>query len=151
MSRWSPWLAACALAVTSCTPEPSAELAPLTGQQIFLAKCSACHQADGRGIPFNCPPLSTSPRLAGPPEDIIRIMLLGMKGRIVRDGQTYNGIMPSWRFDLNDAQIAAVINGLSQRWKPGFPEVTVELVSRIREETAGRKMFPGAKDLGLPE
>lgn len=151
MSRWAPWLAACSLAVAACTPEPSAESAPLTGRQVFLAKCSACHQADGSGVPAICPPLSTSPRLAGPPEDIIRIMLLGMKGRIVRGGQTYNGIMPSWRFDLNDAQIATVINELSGRWSPGSPEVTSELVGRIREETAGRKIFPAPKELGLPD
>jgi mono/diheme cytochrome c family protein len=106
---------------------------------------------DGSGIPQICPPLSTSPRLAGPPEDLIRILLLGMKGPIVRNGTTFNGIMPSWRFDLNDEQIAAVINDLYAQWNPGARPVTSEAVRLIREKTAGQKLFPTAEELGLAD
>ncbi len=137
----------------SCKPvaEPTASPAVLSGPGIYTARCIACHQADGGGIPLICPPLASSPRLAGPPDDLIRIMLLGMKGGIVRNGSTFNGIMPSWRFDLTDAQIADVINDLYARWNPGAAPVTVEMVRRIRDETAGQKLFPTAKDLGLSE
>ncbi len=151
MSRWPPWIAACSLAFASCGTEPSIDIAPMTGEQIFLAKCAACHQADGSGIPAICPPLSTSPRLSGPPEETIRILLLGMKGSIVRNGQTYSGIMPAWRFDLNDAQVASVIDTINLRWKPGSATPTPDLVRRIREETARSKLFPSAKELGLAE
>ena len=135
----------------SCKPQPSPDTAPLSARQIYQARCVACHQAEGGGIPAICPPLSGSPRLAGPPEDLVRILLLGMKGRIIRNGSTYNGIMPSWRFDLTDGQIAAVINDLYARWSPASPEVTEELVRRIREETANQKLFPSPKeDAPLP-
>ncbi|MFZ4778487.1 MAG: c-type cytochrome, partial [Terrimicrobiaceae bacterium] len=75
--------------------EPPLELTPLSGRQIFMTRCIACHQPDGSGIPGICPPLANSPRLTGNPEDLIRIMLLGMKGPIVREGTAYNSIMPA--------------------------------------------------------
>ncbi|MFA7344991.1 MAG: cytochrome c [Terrimicrobiaceae bacterium] len=132
-------------------PEPAAVPGPLNGRQLYMARCTACHQADGSGLPAICPPLSGSPRLAGPPEDLVRILLLGMKGRIARNGETFNGIMPSWRFDLTDAQIADLTNDLRLRWNPAAPEVSEETVRRIREETATHKLFPTTGELGLPE
>ena len=137
----------------SCKPvaEPSASPAPLSGRGIYMARCVACHQADGRGIPVICPPLANSPRMTGPPDDLIRILLLGMKGGIVRNGNAFNGIMPSWRFDLTDAQIADVINDLHTRWNPGAASVTEEAVRKIREETSAQKLFPTEKDLRLSE
>ena len=74
-----------------------------------------------------------------------------MKGRIIRNGGNYRGLMPSWRFDLTDGQIAEVINDLCARWNPGASAVNGELVGRVREETASQKLFPTAKDLGLSD
>ena len=137
-----------AFAPCACKPvaEPAVEPAPLSGRQIYMARCIACHQADGGGLPAICPPLANSPRLTGLPEDLIRILLLGMKGGIVRNGRTYRGIMPSWKFDLTDGQITEVINDLNARWNPSAPAVTAEMVRRIRDETASEKLFPAAKE-----
>ncbi|TSA36828.1 MAG: cytochrome c [Verrucomicrobiaceae bacterium] len=147
MSRWARAAYFCLL-LSACTEEPLTSIpAPLTGRDIYLAKCAACHQPDGNGIPNICPPLSTSPRLDGTSDEIIRIILLGMKGSIVREGKTYSGIMPAWRFDLGDVQIAAVVNDVYSRWKPGSPEVTEEQVRRIRDETAKKKLFPTEAEL----
>lgn len=147
MSRWVRMAFFCLL-LSACNEEPlTLSTAPLTGREIYLAKCTACHQPDGAGIPGICPPLSTTPRLEGASDEIIRIILLGMKGSIVRDGRTYSGIMPAWRFDLGDAQIAAVLNDVYSRWKPGSPEVTEEQVRRIRDETSKQKLFPTEAEL----
>lgn len=137
----------------SCKPvaEPVLNPLPLTGRQVYMARCIACHQADGSGIPAICPPLENSPLLSGSPDNLVRILLLGMKGEILRNGTSFNGIMPSWRFDLTDPQIAAVINELYERWHPGGATVTEEMVRRIREETAAQKLFPTAKELKLGE
>jgi mono/diheme cytochrome c family protein len=142
-----------AMALLACKPEsePSTEQTPLSGRQIYTARCIACHQADGNGVPAICPPLKNSPRLAGPPGDLIKILLLGQKGPIVRDGVKYNGLMPSWKFDLTDEQIAAVINDLSIRWHPGAQPVTEEMVGQIREQTAGENLFPAAQESGLSD
>ncbi len=149
MRRWLLIL----LLPLSCKPvaEPAPAPLPLTGREIYMTRCIACHQADGSGIPAICPPLENSPLLGGSPDNFIRILLLGMKGEILRNGARFNGIMPSWRFDLTDLQIAAVINDVNARWHPGGPAVTEEMVRRIREETAAKKLFPTAKELGLGE
>lgn len=153
MHRTALLLMVSAFGLLSCKPatETSIEGAPLSGHQLFLARCVACHQADGRGIPGICPPLATSPRLTEPPENLIRILLLGMKGTIVRNGTSYSGIMPSWRFDLTDGQVALVLNDLYSAWNPRPPVVTEEMVRRIREETVNQKLFPTQKDLKLPD
>lgn len=142
-----------AFAPLACKPvaESAVDDAPLSGRQIYMARCIACHQADGSGLPFLCPPLANSPRLTGPPEDLIRVLLLGMKGPVVRSGRTYRGIMPSWRFDLSDRQIAEVITDLFSRWNPEAPAVSEEMVRRIRDETAAQNLFPTTKDLRLPD
>ena len=136
-----------AFAPIACKPvaEPGIDPGPPTARQIYMARCVSCHQVDGSGVPAICPPLPNSPKLTGPPEDLIRILLLGMKGRVVRDGNAFNGIMPAWKFDLNDGQISGVINDLYARWNPGAPAVTEESVRRIREETAAHQLFPTPK------
>lgn len=145
-------LSACLLAAASCSPAPpAAGVYVPSGSRIFEAKCASCHQADGSGIPGICPPLSTSPRLAGSAEDTVRVMLLGMRGPITRGGVSYNGVMPAWRFDLGDAQIASTVNELRTRWRPNSPEVSEEMVRRVRAETAGQKLFPSPAELGLAE
>ena len=140
----------CAAVLCGCTPPPAESVAdtkPLSGRQIFLAKCSVCHQADGSGIPGLYPPLSMSPRLPGPPEKLIRIMLLGLKGTQVRNGTTYNGMMPSWRFDLTDSQIADVLNDVITRWSPDTKAVTPDLVTAVRTQTTLEKLFPSPEDV----
>lgn len=117
---------------------------------MYMTLCASCHQENGSGIPGLCPPLASSPRLTGPPEDLIRILLLGMKGKVVRDGAVYNGVMPSWKFDLTDSGLAAVINELYAKWNPGAPRVTEELVRKIRAECTNKDLFPTEKDLNLP-
>ena len=143
--------AAFASILGGCSPPSggsTADSKPLTGRQIFLAKCAVCHQADGSGLPGIYPSLSSSPRLAGPPEKLVRIMLLGLKGPQIRNGTTFNGIMPSWRFDLTDSQIADVLNDAIVRWSPGTPAaITLDLVSEIRNQTAADKLFPSPDEV----
>lgn len=127
--------------LASCTPPPPA-LAPLDGRQIFMQRCISCHQPDGSGIPGLYPPLPGSPSLSGPPEDLIRLLLQGQKGTVVRNGKPYHGVMPAWRFDLGDAEIADVINDLYVRWNPSAPRVTPEMVAAQRRQTEGQPLFP---------
>ena len=143
--------ALCTAILTGCSP-PSGETAtdsnPLTGRQIFLTKCVACHQADGSGVPGLYPPLASSPRLAGPPERLLRIMLLGLKGPQLRSGKTYNGMMPSWRYDLTDSQISDVLNDVIARWSSGTSAtIPVEMVAGIRSRTSSEKLFPSPEEV----
>jgi mono/diheme cytochrome c family protein len=136
----------CMLGLSACgpTPDSTVDTTPLSGQDIYLTRCTACHQVEGGGIPGNCPPFQGSPRLAGPSNDLIRLMLLGQRGPLERDGKTYNGIMPSWRADLTDVQTAEVLNYILATWSPQARKVSAEEVAKVRAETANSKLLPGA-------
>ena len=69
-----------------------------------------------------------------------------MKGGIARNGGSYRGIMPSWKFDLSDSQLADVINDLYARWNATAPMVTAEMIRRTRDETSAQKLFPTPKE-----
>ena len=137
----------CALTLSACGPTPNStvDTTPLTGRDIYMTRCTACHQVDGGGIPGNCPPFQGSPRLAGSSEELIRLMLLGQRGPLERDGKTYKGIMPSWRADLTDEQTAEVLNYIFTTWSPQSRKVSAEEVAKVRAETANSKLLPGAQ------
>jgi mono/diheme cytochrome c family protein len=137
----------CALALSACGPtaDSTVDTTPLTGRDIYLTRCTACHQVDGSGIPGNCPPFQGSPRLAGPSEELIRLMLLGQRGPLERDGKIYKGIMPSWRADLSDEQTAEVLNYILTTWSPQTRKVSAEEVAKVRADTANFKLLPSAQ------
>jgi mono/diheme cytochrome c family protein len=72
-------------------------------------------------------------------------MLLGKRGPLERDGKIYNGIMPSWRTDLNDEQIAEVLNYVLTTWSPQPHKIAAEDVAKVRAETANSKILPSEK------
>lgn len=79
-------------------------------------RCTACHLADGKGIP------GAFPRLAGRLHDaalsdagrayLILTVTAGVMGPIEVDGKTIRGIMPA-QAGLTDADVAAVLNHAS--------------------------------------
>ena len=137
----------CAMALSACGPAADSivDTTPLSGRDIYLTRCTACHQVDGGGIPGNCPPFQGSPRLAGSSEELIRLLLLGQRGPLERDGKIYKGIMPSWRADLSDEQTADVLNYILATWSPQSPQVSAEDVAKQRADTANSKLLPSAQ------
>jgi mono/diheme cytochrome c family protein len=110
------------------------------GRQIYLARCQACHQADGKGLPGAFPPLVGSEWVTGAPEVVVHILLHGMQGPVQVAGQTYNGLMPGWRDQLSDREIAAVATYIRQ-WPPNAaPPVDSGLVAARRAATAQRAL-----------
>jgi mono/diheme cytochrome c family protein len=90
------------------------------GESVYVSSCAGCHQASGQGIPGAFPPLAGGhmPELHdvdGGREYLIHVMLYGLQGEIVVQGQSYNGVMPPWP-QLSDAQIAAVLNYTLLAW-----------------------------------
>jgi mono/diheme cytochrome c family protein len=53
------------------------------------AACFGCHGADGAGMPNLGPPLDESEWVTGKPEALVKILLHGMTGPVVVDGETY--------------------------------------------------------------
>lgn len=89
------------------------------GLSVFNANCSACHGAQGAGIPGAFPPLAghVTDLLAaeGGKELLANILVYGMVGQIDVNGVSYVGAMPAWGH-LSDEEIAAVINHVLTSW-----------------------------------
>ncbi|HZV99816.1 MAG TPA: cytochrome c [Methylophilaceae bacterium] len=131
-----------AAAVTAAANGAAGEKAKpeVSGAAIFTSKCSACHQADGKGVPGAFPPLVASPFVLGDPVVTINIILHGLQGQIDVGGQTYNGLMPPWADQLSDAEIAAVVTHIRGNLGSNKASAVDEaLVAKTRQQYADRK------------
>ncbi|GJJ03388.1 anaerobically induced outer membrane protein [Duganella rhizosphaerae] len=103
----------------------------LRGKAVYDSNCSACHQADGKGVAGVFPPLANSDFFQQRPYEMAHIVLNGRNGEIVVNGEHYNGVMPPQ--DLSDDDIAAVINYVGVEMNKGTPAVTPAQVRDMRK------------------
>jgi mono/diheme cytochrome c family protein len=84
------------------------------GQKIFKERCVLCHQADAHGAAGVAPSLAgTLASYLGAADGkryLAQILVSGMIGPIDTEGHKFSGLMPSFRADLSDAEIAATID-----------------------------------------
>jgi mono/diheme cytochrome c family protein len=84
------------------------------GEKVFKERCVVCHQEDAHGAAGVAPSLAgTLAHDLGSPEGkrfLAQILISGMVGTIDTEGHAFTGLMPSFRADLSDAEIAATIN-----------------------------------------
>lgn len=101
----------------------------LQGANLYIDNCSGCHQSSGRGITGVIPPLAGNPVvMAAQPNDIIKVMIRGIKQR--------NGYiaMQSFASTLSDQEILEISNYVRSSWGNGAdPNVTKSLVESIRK------------------
>jgi len=79
------------------------------GEKVYATNCVACHQANGQGVPGAFPALANSPKVLGPQDDQIHIVLNG----VVKDGKPT--AMAAFK-QLSDTEIAAVITYTRNNW-----------------------------------
>lgn len=116
------------------------------GQRLFDIYCSACHQYDDQGM-GEAPPLEGAPWVVGPAERLIRIVLHGVKGRMVVGGKEYNREMPGFGKVLSDSQVSAVATYVRARFGSSTAPVSEAEVQRVREEHTGRTSYWQADEL----
>jgi cbb3-type cytochrome c oxidase subunit III len=113
------------------------------GKAIFLVNCAVCHRSSGvGGGPY--PPLAANPDVnAVDSASLIRTVLNGRTGPITVNGGQYGGNMPSWRNQLSDAQIAAVLTYVRETWGNSAPAVSEDQVAAARspEALSGAALF----------
>jgi len=103
------------------------------GATIYTANCSGCHAANGAGLAGQFPPLAKNDYVTGDVKAVIHTLNYGLVGKIKVNGADYNGVMPAWKGQLKDAEIAAVITYIRNSWGNKASAVTAA------EVTAGPK------------
>lgn len=98
------------------------------GESLYMNTCSACHQADGKGLPGAFPPLAGSSIVNDEnPETLIQIVLQGY------DARSEFGTMPAFAQQLTDEEVAAITNHERSSWGNNASPITAEEVKKIRE------------------
>lgn len=109
------------------------------GAQLYRTSCSSCHQTNGQGIAGTFPPLADDPAVtADDPTNHIEVVLFGKKGSII-NGVQYQAHMPSWKDQLSNKEIAAVINHERTSWGNDAPTISEDQVAAIREKAKAGK------------
>lgn len=111
--------ATAALTLTSAAAAQTPAPAP-AGQSLFLDNCSACHQADGAGVKGAFPALAGDPFVQGDRASLAEVVLKGRGG------------MPTFKDDLSDADIAAILSYVRSSWGNKAGPVTPEAVAAAR-------------------
>ena len=122
-------------------------MAKLDGRQIFAARCVACHQATGLGLPGVFPPLAGSEWVVGDEKVLVSALLHGISGEIEVKGNKFNGAMPEFKA-LSDDELAAVLSAIRSDWGNQAPEVKPATVKALREASKDRSTpFKGGQEL----
>lgn len=102
------------------------------GEVGYRTSCTACHQAEGQGIPSAFPPLAKSDFLNTDVNRAIRVVAHGYSGPINVNGTPYNGVMPA--LQLSDEEIANILTYIYSVWGNSGKEVTPEQVAEARKQ-----------------
>jgi mono/diheme cytochrome c family protein len=108
------------------------------GAAIFAARCVACHQATGTGVPGAFPPLAGSNWVNGRDTTLIQILLHGIQGTLTVNGASYNGTMPTFGTQLSDGEIAAVLTHVRSQWGNKAGPISAPQVATQRSASAAR-------------
>lgn len=119
-------------APTEKTTEVSPGYDAKKGQKLFIANCSACHQATGAGLPGVFPSLKGNAVVNDPNSTMhIHTVLFGLEGALI-DGVKYQSAMPAFGGMLSDADIANIIDYERSSWGNHGKLVTAKDVAAIR-------------------
>ncbi len=99
------------------------------GFEIYKAKCVACHQLSGEGVPSAFPPLKNSDYLFADKKRAVQQVLNGSNHEITVNGAKYSIAMPPQVDNYEDA--VAVINYVLNAWGNKGGTITVDEVKDI--------------------
>lgn len=118
------------------------------GAAVYASRCVGCHQATGQGLPGVFPPLAGSEWVRGKASTTAAIVLNGIDGPITVGGMSFHGVMPSFKGQLDDAQVAAVLTHVRRQWGNAASPVDAATVAEARAATKDRTgPFAGEKEI----
>ncbi len=98
------------------TPLPPDSPVMVAGSAIYRDVCSGCHKIDGSGVPYLIPDLARSAAVASrDPTTVLHMILHGAASVATREEPT-GPQMPSYAWQLTDAQVAAVATYVRNSW-----------------------------------
>ena len=115
----------------------------LLGAEVYNA-CTQCHQADGKGLAGQFPPLADSEFVNGDVRRLAAILINGMNGELVVNGQTYNSQMPAWKDNYSDEELAAVMTFIRSSFGNKSGPVSKSVVEAVRKETGANAAWTSA-------
>jgi mono/diheme cytochrome c family protein len=108
------------------------------GGAIYGDLCSACHGKDGTGVKNLIPPLKAAPAAQSlDPSSVLRVVLRGAQS-VATDAAPTGAAMPSFAWQLDDDEVAAVTTYLRNAWGNAAPAVAAETVGKARGALAQR-------------
>lgn len=102
------------------------------GKVLFENNCSACHQADGQGMPGVFPNLAKSDFLAADPQRAIHFVLHGHTGQITVNGVTYDGSMPDVGANLSNQDVSEILTFVLNSWGNPGGQIKPDAVAMVR-------------------
>lgn len=129
--------------------ETGAELAKAVaaGKPLYEKYCSGCHQPAGLGMANAFPPLAKSDFLLADKQRAVGIVLNGLSGEVVVNGQKYNGAMPNFAY-LKDDEVANILTYVLNSWGNSGGGVATAAVTSARAHESARAAgpHPGASE-----
>ncbi|HEY7889733.1 MAG TPA: cytochrome c [Steroidobacteraceae bacterium] len=119
-------------------PLPASDPVMVAGAAIYRDVCSGCHKIDGSGVPYLIPDLAGSAAVASrEPTTVVQVILHGAASVATREEPT-GPQMPSYAWQLNDVQVAAVASYVRNSWGHAAGSVTESAVHSVRESGQGQ-------------
>ena len=104
------------------------------GKAIYNDSCASCHHRDGNGVSGLFPALKASPSVQSEKAtSLMRVVLDGAKS-VATQGAPTGPAMPSYNWQLQDNQVAAVLTYIRNSWGNQAPAVTAGDVASMRKE-----------------
>jgi mono/diheme cytochrome c family protein len=101
---------------------------------LYSTYCSPCHEQQGEGQQYIYPPLAKSDWVNGDKERYIRSVLNGLQGEIKVNKETYNQIMPGFKF-LSDRQLAELLTYIKQGFGNSGGKILPDEIKQIRSSS----------------
>jgi mono/diheme cytochrome c family protein len=106
----------------------------VSGKEVYVHNCIACHEADGSSSPRVYPPLNGNALLqSADPSSTLRIILDGAQ-TVTTPRAPNTGSMPAYAKDLSDQQVADVTNYIRNSFGNAAPAITAEEVAKARKK-----------------
>jgi nitrite reductase (NO-forming)/hydroxylamine reductase len=118
-----------------------------SGQDLYNANCSACHQPTGQGMKGAFPPLAESDYL-NDRDKAVNAVVMGLSGPITVNGVDYNAVMPG-HAHLSDADLAAILTYVYASWGNPGGEISASTVAAARAaagDLASVELHPGTPE-----